>query len=32
LTLLGSVEFDLIEEGSMEEDVRDIGVEFDINT
>ncbi len=28
LTLLGSVEFDLIEEGSMEEDIRDIGVEL----
>ena len=32
LTLLGSVDFDLIEEGSMEEDLRDIGVEFDLNT
>ena len=28
LTLLGSVEFDLVEEGSMEEDIRDIGVEL----
>jgi len=32
LTLLGSVDFDLIEEGSMEEDLRDIGVDFDLNT
>ena len=31
LTLLGSVDFDLIEEGSMEEDLRDIGVDFDLN-
>jgi hypothetical protein len=28
LTLLGSVDFELREEGSMEEDVRDIGVEL----
>jgi hypothetical protein len=32
LTLLGSVDFDLIEEGSMEEDIRDIGMDFDLNT
>jgi hypothetical protein len=32
LSLLGSVDFELREEGSMEEDVRDIGVPFDINT
>ena len=31
LTLLGTVDFDLIEEGSMEEDIRDIGVDFDLN-
>jgi hypothetical protein len=31
LNLLGSVDFDLKEEGSMEEDIRDIGVEFDLN-
>ena len=31
LTLLGTVDFDLIEEGSMEEDLRDIGVDFDLN-
>lgn len=32
LTLLGSVDFDLVEEGSMEEDIRDIGMDFDLNT
>jgi hypothetical protein len=32
LTLLGTVDFDLVEEGSMEEDIRDIGVDFDLNT
>ena len=31
LTLLGTVDFDLVEEGSMEEDIRDIGVDFDLN-
>jgi RecA/RadA recombinase len=31
LNTLGSTEFDLVEEGSMEEDVRDIAVEFEIN-
>jgi hypothetical protein len=31
LTTLGSTEFELIEEGNMEEDLRDIGVEFGLN-
>ena len=31
LTTLGTTEFELIEEGSMEEDIRDLGVEFDLN-
>tara|TARA_R110000868_G_scaffold105295_2_gene289592 strand:- start:21 stop:1109 length:1089 start_codon:yes stop_codon:yes gene_type:complete len=31
LTTLGSTDFVLVEEGSMEEDIRDIGIEFDLN-
>ena len=31
LNTLGSTDFDLVEEGSMEEDIRDIGVDIDLN-